>query len=148
MSTPASGRPSYAAVLRVPYARRTFAAALVGRLSYGTVSIAVMLSVTRATGSYAVAGTVMALFGATTVLLSPPRAAFVDRYGPGRALKPMALIYGALLAALSVASWRPGAPAPPTVCSRPPYRRPGTSAQALRPPARRSRGDGAAVGAD
>ncbi|MFF3514852.1 MFS transporter [Streptomyces sp. NPDC002573] len=112
MSTPASGRPSYAAVLRVPYARRTFAAALVGRLSYGTVSIAVMLSVTRATGSYAAAGTVMALFGATSVLLSPSRAAFVDRYGPRRALRPMALIYGALLATLSAASWRPGVPAP------------------------------------
>jgi len=112
MPTPAFGRPSYAAVLRVPHARRTFAAASVGRLSYGTVSIAVLLSVTRATGSYAVAGTVMALFGATTVLLSPLRAAFVDRYGPRRALTPMALIHAGLLAALAVASWRPGAPAP------------------------------------
>jgi hypothetical protein len=52
MSAPSSrpfgaARPSYAAVLRVPYARRTFAAALVGRLSYGMVSLAVMLAVTR-----------------------------------------------------------------------------------------------------
>ncbi|MER6357350.1 MFS transporter [Streptomyces sp. NPDC001634] len=111
MSTPSSVRPSYAAVLRIPYARRAFAAALAGRLSYGTVSIAVMLSVTRATGSYAVAGTVMALFGAMTVLLSPPRAALVDRYGPRRALIPMALVYAGLLTALAAASRRPGAPA-------------------------------------
>jgi len=111
VSAPSSARPSYAAVLRVPYARRTFFAALVGRLSYGTVSIAVMLSVTRATGSYAVAGTVMALFGAMTVLLSPLRAAFVDRYGPRRALIPMALAYAGLLTALAAVSWRPGAPA-------------------------------------
>jgi MFS family permease len=107
-----SSRPSYAAVLRLPYARRTFAAALVGRLSYGMVPLAVLLAVTRATGSYAVAGTVMALFGATSVVLSPARAALVDRYGPRRALPPMASLYAALLVLLAVVTWRPGASAP------------------------------------
>ncbi|MDX2914715.1 MFS transporter [Streptomyces griseiscabiei] len=107
-----SPRPSYAAVLRIPYARRTFAAVLVGRLSYGMVPIAVLLAVSRATGSYAVAGTVMALFGATSVFLSPARAALVDRYGPRRALLPMASLYAVLLGVLAVASWRPGAPGP------------------------------------
>ncbi|MEU5755286.1 MFS transporter [Streptomyces sp. NPDC047829] len=104
-------RPSYAAVLRVPHACRTFVAALVGRLSYGTVSLALMLSLTRSTGSYAVAGTVMALFGATGVLLSPYRAALVDRHGPRRALLPMALLYAALLCVLAAACRRPGTPA-------------------------------------
>lgn len=107
-----SPRPSYAAVLRIPYARPTFAAVLVGRLSYGMVSIAVLLAVTRTTGSYAVAGTVMALFGATSVFLSPARAALVDRHGPRRALLPMASLYAVLLGALAVASWRPGASGP------------------------------------
>jgi MFS family permease len=106
-----SARPSYAAVLRVPHARRTFAAALVGRLSYGTVSLSLMLALTRATGSYAVAGAVMALFGATSVFLSPYRAALVDRHGPRRALLPMALLYAVLLGALA-AVCRPGTPAP------------------------------------
>ncbi|MDT0613717.1 MFS transporter [Streptomyces lancefieldiae] len=110
MSTP-SPRPSYAAVLRVPHARRTFTAALVGRLSYGTVSLALMLSLTRSTGSYAMAGIVMALFGATGVFLSPYRAALVDRHGPRRALLPMALLYAALLCVLAAACWRPGTPA-------------------------------------
>ncbi|MFJ6075691.1 MFS transporter [Streptomyces sp. NPDC093065] len=109
MSTP-SPRPSYAAVLRVPHARRTFAAALVGRLSYGTVSLALMLSLTRSTGSYAVAGLVMALFGATSVFLSPYRASLVDRHGPRRALPPMALLYAVLLCALAAACRRPGTP--------------------------------------
>ncbi|MER7189986.1 MFS transporter [Streptomyces flaveolus] len=109
MSTP-TPRPSYAAVLRVPHARRTFAAALVGRLSYGTVGLALMLSVTRATGSYAVAGTVMALFGATSVFLSPYRAGLVDRHGPRRALLPMALLYAALLCLLAAACGYPGTP--------------------------------------
>lgn len=111
MSAPAQGRPSYAAVLRLPYARRTFGAALLGRLSYGMVALSVMLAVTRSTGSYAVAGAIMALFGATSVFLSPVRAALVDRHGPRPALLPMALLYAGLLAALAVASWRPGAPA-------------------------------------
>ncbi|GAA5208012.1 MFS transporter [Streptomyces thinghirensis] len=110
MSTHAP-RPSYAAVLRVPHARRTFAAALVGRLSYGTVSLALMLSLTRSTGSYAVAGTVLAIFGATGVFLSPYRAALVDRHGPRRALLPMALLYAALLCALAAVCREPGTPA-------------------------------------
>ncbi|MCS0606111.1 MFS transporter [Streptomyces sp. LP11] len=110
MSTPACPRPSYAAVLRVPHARRTFAAALAGRLSYGTVSLAVLLSVTRATGSYAVSGAVMSLYGAAAVFLMPLRASLVDRHGPRRALLPMSLLYGALLCALAALTWRPGAP--------------------------------------
>ncbi len=109
-STPTSACPSYAAVLHVPYARRTFAAALVGRLSYGTVSPAVLLAVVRATGSYAAAGTIMAAFGTATVLLMPLRAALVDRHGPRRALPPMALLYGGLLCVLAAVTWSPGTP--------------------------------------
>ncbi|MCQ4209295.1 MFS transporter [Streptomyces longispororuber] len=100
----------YAAVLRTPYALRTFGAALLGRLSYGTVALSLMLAVTAATGSYAVAGAVMALYGAASVLLSPLRALLIDRYGPRRALPPMALSYAALLAVLATVAWRPGAP--------------------------------------
>ncbi|MCT9080755.1 MFS transporter [Streptomyces fulvoviolaceus] len=106
-----SRRPSYAAVLQIPHARRTFATALLGRLSYGVVPLSVMLAVTRASGSYAVAGTVMALFGATVVFLAPARAALIDRYGPRRALMPLLLAYTLLLGLLTVAVWRPGTPA-------------------------------------
>jgi hypothetical protein len=105
-------RPSYAAVLQLPYARRTFAAALLGRLSYGIVPLSVVLAVTRATGSYAVAGTVMALFGGTSVFLSPARAALIDRHGPCRALVPMAAAYCALLGLLTALVWRPGSASP------------------------------------
>ncbi|WP_405731161.1 MFS transporter [Streptomyces sp. NBC_00028] len=111
MSASSTRRPSYAAVLSVPHARRIFTAALVGRLSYGVAPIAVMLAVTRATGSYAVAGVVMALFGAAVVFLSPYRAALVDRYGPRRALLPMSLLHSGLLCALAALSWRSGASA-------------------------------------
>ncbi|MBO1416763.1 MFS transporter [Streptomyces sp. FH025] len=107
MSSP---NPSYAAVLRAPHAARTFGAALLGRLSYGMVPLAMMLAVRDATGSYPVAGTVLALFGLTSVFLSPARAALVDRYGPRRALAPMAALYAALLTLVAGVTWRPGAP--------------------------------------
>ncbi|MGW4299921.1 MFS transporter [Streptomyces sp. NPDC004646] len=115
MSAPAPARPaapSYAAVLRVPHARRTFAAALTGRFSNGVVPLAVLLSVNRVTGSYAVSGAVMSLFGGAAVFLMPVRASLVDRYGARRALPPMAGLYAVLLCVLAALVWRPGVPAP------------------------------------
>ncbi|MGW4442969.1 MFS transporter [Streptomyces sp. NPDC004682] len=115
MSAPAPARPaapSYAAVLRVPHARRTFAAALTGRFSNGVIPLAVLLSVNRVTGSYAVSGAVMSLFGGAAVFLMPVRASLVDRYGARRALPPMAALYAVLLCALAALVWRPGVPAP------------------------------------
>lgn len=109
-SSAPTGAPSYAAVLRTPHAARTFGAALLGRLSYGIVPLALLLAIKDATGSYSVAGAAMALFGAASVFLSPARAALIDRYGPRRALPPMAGLYAAVLCALALATWRPGAP--------------------------------------
>ncbi|MFE4372489.1 MFS transporter [Streptomyces sp. NPDC056835] len=98
---------SYAAVLRTPHAARAFGAALLGRLSYGTVPLSLVLAVKDASGSFAVAGTAMALFSATSVLLSPARAALIDRYGPRRALVPMAALYAVLLAVLAFVTREP-----------------------------------------
>ena len=117
MSSTPVGRPSYAAVLRLPYARRTFAAALLGRLSYGIVPLSVMLAVNRASGSYTAAGTVMALFGATSVFLSPARAALIDRHGPRRTLVWMVTAYAALLGLLTLLVGRPGAVSPLVVAA-------------------------------
>ncbi|WP_405687105.1 MFS transporter [Streptomyces sp. NBC_01387] len=103
---------SYAAVLRAPHARRTFGAALIGRLSYGTAPLSLLLAVKGASGSFGAAGTAMALFGATSVLLSPARAALIDRYGPRRALTPMACGYAALLLVLAAVTRHPGTPTP------------------------------------
>lgn len=108
---PAPSRaPSYATVLRTPHAARTFGAALLGRLSYGMVPLSLLLAIKDATGSYSMAGGAMALFGAASVLLSPARAALIDRHGPRRVLPPMAGLYAALLAVLALGTWQPGAP--------------------------------------
>jgi MFS family permease len=104
--------PSYRAVLRTPHACRVFSAALLGRLSYGIVPLSLVLALTGATGSYAVAGGVMALFALTVSVLAPVRAGLIDRYGPRRALPPMAVAYALVLAGLAAVTWRPGAPGP------------------------------------
>ncbi|MFG2873898.1 MFS transporter [Streptomyces sp. NPDC048337] len=100
--------PSYAAVLRTPHACRTFGAALLGRLSYGMLSLSGVLAVKKATDSYAAAGTVMAMFWLTCVFLSPTRAALIDRYGARRVLPPMATTYAMLLAGLAFTTSRSG----------------------------------------
>ncbi|MFF4339134.1 MFS transporter [Kitasatospora sp. NPDC001540] len=101
---------SYLAVLRTPGAARLIPAALLGRLSYGTVPLSLLLATADTTGSYARAGWLMAAFSAVSVLLFPFRAGLVDRYGPRRALSPMAVGYAAALLALTAATWRPGTP--------------------------------------
>ncbi|MFJ5229641.1 MFS transporter [Kitasatospora sp. NPDC088391] len=103
---------SYATVLRTPGAARLFVPALIGRLSYGTVSLSLLLATAGATGSYARAGWVMAVFSVVSVLLFPTRAGLVDRYGPRRALPPMAAGYAAVLVALAAATWTGGTPYP------------------------------------
>ncbi|MFE7647657.1 hypothetical protein ACFU6H_18115, partial [Streptomyces phaeoluteigriseus] len=63
----------------------------------------------RATGSYVVAGTVMAPFGAFAVVLMPLRVSLVDRHGPRRALPPMTAPHAVPLGAPADVTWRPGA---------------------------------------
>ncbi|MEU6732330.1 MFS transporter [Streptomyces physcomitrii] len=118
MSSPSSGpalpgrapRPTYRQVLRVPHAARAMAGALLGRLSYGTVPLSLLLAVREASGSYAVAGTAMALFGLAGVALSPARAAVIDRRGPARPLTALALCYALLLGLLTAAAVGGGVP--------------------------------------
>ena len=110
-----SSRPrsaSYQAVLRTPYASRAFGAALLGRSSYGVAPLSLVLALSGATGSYAVAGGVMALFALTVSVLAPVRAGLIDKYGPRRALPPMAVAFALVLVCLAAGTWRPGAPGP------------------------------------
>ncbi|CAM5511972.1 MFS transporter [Streptomyces spiroverticillatus] len=107
-----SAKPSYGAVLRTPQAARTFGSALLGRLAYGILPLPLVLTVKNATGSYAAAGVLMSVYGACSVLLSPYRAGLVDRFGPRRALLPLAAVFAAFLVTLALVCWTPGAPVP------------------------------------
>jgi hypothetical protein len=98
------------AVLRLPFAARTFGAALVGRLSYGTVFLSLTLALTHATGSVGRTGAVVAVFALVIAGSAPLRARLIDRYGARRVLMPLSLAYACSLMGLAAATWRPGAP--------------------------------------
>jgi MFS family permease len=98
----------YRAVLRTPHACGAFVSSLVGRLSYGTVGLSLILTLTAGGRDYGFAGLVMALFGVAIVLVSPFRAWMIDRHGPRRALPPMAAGFAAALVAIAVIPARSG----------------------------------------
>jgi MFS family permease len=79
---------SYLAVLRVRHARPLVVAALVGRLSFAMGTVALVLFVQHATGSFATAGVVSAAAFLANGLLAPVRGRLVDRYGLRRTLPP------------------------------------------------------------
>ena len=94
---------SYLAVLRVRHARPLLVAALVGRLSFAMGTVALVLFVQHATGSFAVAGVVSAAAFLANGLLAPVRGRLVDRYGLRRTLPSLAVGYAAALVGLVVA---------------------------------------------
>ncbi|UPK76636.1 MFS transporter [Nocardioidaceae bacterium SCSIO 66511] len=91
---------SYRAVLALPYALPTFAAALVGRLAYGLLPLSLLFTVHAATGSFATAGAVVAAFGLTSLSM-PYKSRFVDRLGQARVLPPLAVSSGGALGAIA-----------------------------------------------
>lgn len=90
------------ALLRTPDVPLFLAVALVGRLSYGTVGLALLLRVEEATGSYAVAGAALVAYGLAAALLAPLRGRLLDRAGPRRALPGLALAGASALVVLAV----------------------------------------------
>lgn len=101
---------SYTAVLRLPFAARTFATALIGRLSYGTVFLSLTLALASGHGSVSRTGEVVAAFALSLAALAPLRTRLIDRHGIRRVLLPLALSYAGGLLGLAAATWRPGAP--------------------------------------
>lgn len=99
MSNPA--RSSYAQLLRAPGAAAAFAAATLARLSYATISLALLLVVQESTGSFAAAGAALGAFG-LPVVASPFIARLIDRYGRARILIPSGAGYGMTLLTVAV----------------------------------------------
>lgn len=102
MSRPARGGASYRAVLTLPHARSLIAAALLTRLSYGLLSLPLLLALQKSTGSYTAAGTATGLFGLAAAVFGPLRTRWVERR---RATLPaLAVCYTVLLTALAAGS--------------------------------------------
>ncbi|WP_345763440.1 MFS transporter [Diaminobutyricibacter sp. McL0608] len=98
-------------ILRLPGVLRAFLPALIGRLSFAMVGLALLLTVQQSAGSFALAGFASALSGFANVIASPWRARAVDRWGQRRALPVMAAVQAASLLALAfvATSQRPAA---------------------------------------
>lgn len=95
---------TYGAVLRLPGAPRAFTAATLGRLSYATLSLSLLVTVEHATGSYAIAGTALAGFALASVVM-PAKSRLVDRYGQRRVLPVFSVGFAcALLAVVGAAA--------------------------------------------
>lgn len=94
----------YFDVLSVPHVPFTFGVALAGRTAYALVFLPLLYIVEQASGSIALAGITVALYGAGAAFLAPARAWLIDRYGASRVLRILVVAFGATLAAVAAAS--------------------------------------------
>lgn len=87
---------TYAAALRTADILSAFVPASLGRLNYGIVPLALLLSVQDATSSFTTAATTCAIFG-LAALSMPVKARMVDRRGQRSVLPLLGLTYACVL---------------------------------------------------
>jgi MFS family permease len=97
---------AYRALLRLPHVPTLVAAALLGRLSYGMLPLAVVLVGYHATGSFAAAGVTSGALSLPATVLAPARARLIDRAGQRRGLTLLAACCVAALCLLLVTAQR------------------------------------------
>jgi MFS family permease len=97
-----TAEPSYRALLGLAPARRISVALIGACLSFGMVSLAILLTVREATGSSPQGGYAAACFGLAAGVSAPFRGRLVDRRGMRRILPLQASGYAAALVALDV----------------------------------------------
>ena len=100
---PSPAPSAYRRVLTTPGAVRFSAAGLLARLPLSMVGLGIVLAVTAATGSYAVAGAVSAAYVAANAVCAVFLARFVDRLGQRRVLGAAVSLSASALAGLVVA---------------------------------------------
>jgi MFS family permease len=84
---------TYRAVLATPGALRFCVAGAVGRLPMAMFSLGSLLLVAALTGRYGLAGLVAAAGSVSYAACGPQAARLADRYGQGRVLRPMAIVF-------------------------------------------------------
>ena len=94
----------YQSVIRVPGCARVFATALLARLPQGMSSLAILLLVRGTTDSYPVAGVAVGGYALACAAAVPTQGRFVDRFGRGAVLFPVAVLQALALTALVVAA--------------------------------------------
>src|SRR5436305_1550126 len=95
---------SYAALVGHRPARRLLYALATTTLSYGMLTLTVLLTVERSTGSYRTAGFAVAAWALMAAVSAPFRGRLIDRAGARVWLPAMASGYAAFLVALDLAA--------------------------------------------
>ena len=83
----------FRSVLAVPRVRGLALSSLLARLPKGMMPLTLVVLISRHTGSYALAGTVTALFSLGDALTAPWQGRLVDRFGYARVLTPIAVVH-------------------------------------------------------
>lgn len=109
---PGATAGSIRTVLSGPGVRRTFASALLGRLTYGLLPLCLLFTVRDGSGSFALAATATAAHALATLAM-PVQARLVDRHGQRRVLPLYAAAFVTVLVALLVLAGRPDLDVPP-----------------------------------
>ena len=99
---------SYLALVRHPPARRLIYALSAASLSFGMVSLTVLLAVHAATRSYPDSGYAVGAFALAAGISAPFRGRLVDRRGARLALPALATGYASSLVALDIVAHRDG----------------------------------------
>lgn len=97
-----AGLARYGQILRAPLVLSTFGTVLLTRAPIGFYGLAFILFLKHETGSYAVAGSVAAVFIATAGIGSPVQGRLLDRHGHRRVLVPCAFGHSAFVVLLVV----------------------------------------------
>lgn len=101
---PSSPAARYLDVLALPHVPLTFGVALAGRTAYALVLLPLLYAVSDATGSIALAGLAVAVYGGTASFLAPVRAWLIDRYGARPVLAVLTVAFGGTITALALGS--------------------------------------------
>ncbi len=88
--------------MRTPGLRAVLLSSIIGRLPMGVAGLAILLYVQNATGSFAAAGVVSALYVLGLAAIAPLVGRMIDRLGPRPLLVLTAVVYPAALVALVV----------------------------------------------
>jgi MFS family permease len=89
------GTSQYLEIFKIPGSRRFSAACFVGRWPMAMINLGIILVVTAATGSYAIAGSVSAVGSLCYAFTAPQLGRLADRLGQGRVLRRLIVVFTA-----------------------------------------------------
>lgn len=87
------GTSQYLEIFKIPGTRQFSVACFIGRWPMAMINLGIILVISAATGSYAIAGSVSAVGSLCFAFAAPQFGRLVDRFGQGRVLRPLVVIF-------------------------------------------------------